>query len=354
MTRLAISFLFLVSALSAFAHDPGLSSVNLRLESGRISAVVTFNDRDISTVLGEDPQAVREGGAGIQDKLEALARRALRLETNGQNTAPATTSAKLDENRNVEFNYTYPRPSEVRSITIHSQLLPEMPFGHRQSFVALDVSGHELARSLLSGRETDATFIPDEAAAPPSHSFLDFFLLGVRHILTGYDHLLFLFGLLIVCRNLRQAGLLITCFTVAHSVTLALSTFGLVHLPSRWIESAIAASILYVGLENLMRGDGHLRGRWLLTFAFGLVHGMGFAGVLREMGVADGGWSTVAPLAGFNLGVEAGQLSVAAILLPLLLSLRKNPRYLRGAIPAASIVVAAAGGCWLVQRVFFS
>ncbi|MBA3651855.1 MAG: HupE/UreJ family protein [Chthoniobacterales bacterium] len=354
MTRLAISFLFLVSALSAFAHDPGLSSVNLRLESGRITAIVTFNDRDISTVLGENPQAVREGGAGIKGKLEALARRALRLETNGQNTAPATTSAKVDENKNAEFNYTYPGPSGVRSITIHSQLLPEMPFGHRQSFVALGVSGHELARHLLSGRETEATFVPDEAAAPPSHSFLDFFLLGVRHILTGYDHLLFLFGLLIVCRNLRQAALLITCFTIAHSVTLALSTFGLVHFPSRWIESAIAASILYVGLENVMRGDGHLRGRWLLTFAFGLVHGMGFAGVLREMGVADGGWFTVAPLAGFNLGVEAGQLSVAAILLPLLLSLRKNPRYLRVAIPAASIVVAAAGGCWLVQRVFFS
>ncbi|MEO8045012.1 MAG: HupE/UreJ family protein, partial [Spartobacteria bacterium] len=173
-------------------------------------------------------------------------------------------------------------------------------------------------------------------------------------ILTGYDHLLFLFGLLIVCRNLRQAALLITCFTIAHSLTLALSTFGLVQLPSRWIESAIAASILYVGLENLLRGEGHLRGRWLLTFTFGLVHGLGFAGVLREMGVADGGWTTVAPLAGFNLGVEAGQLCVAAILLPLLLRLRKNPQFLRVAIPVASVVVAAAGGCWLVQRAFFS
>ena len=354
MIRLAIGFLFLISALSALAHDPGLSSVNLHLESGKISAVVTFNDRDISTVLGEDPQAVRQGGTRIQSKLENLAGRAFSLELGGNQTEPASTSAKIDENKNVEFIYSYPWRTGVQSVTVHSRLLPEMPFGHRQSFVALGASGNELARVLLSGRETQATFVPDAAVASSSHSFLDFFLLGIRHILTGYDHLLFLFGLLIVCRNLRQAALLITCFTIAHSLTLALATFGLVQLPSRWIEAAIAASIVYVGLENLLRGDGKLRGRWLLTFAFGLIHGMGFAGVLREMGVADGGWSTVAPLAGFNLGVEVGQLCVAAILLPALLWLRKTPRLLRDAIPAASTVVAAAGGCWLVQRVFFS
>ncbi len=354
MTRLAIGLLFLLSALGAFAHDPGLSSVHLQLEPGNVSAVLTYNETDISAVIGEDPEAVRQGGSKIQSKLEALARRALSLEVGGLQTEPASTTAKLDQNKNVEFTYSYPRRPGVQPISVCSQLLPEMPFGHRQSLVALGASGNQLARVLLSGRETEATFVPDAAVAPSSDTFLDFFLLGIRHILTGYDHLLFLFGLLIVCRNLRQAALLITCFTLAHSLTLALSTFGLVQLPSRWIEAAIAASIVYVGLENLLRGDGKLRGRWLLTFAFGLIHGLGFAGVLREMGVADGGWSSVAPLAGFNLGVEAGQLCVAAILLPILLRLRKTPRLMRVAIPVASIVVAGAGGCWLVQRVFFS
>ncbi|MBA2435207.1 MAG: HupE/UreJ family protein [Verrucomicrobiota bacterium] len=355
MTRLAIGLLFLLSALGAFAHDPGLSSVHLQLEPGNLSTVLTYNESDISTVIAEDPEAVRQGGSKIQSKLDALARRALSLEVGGVQMEPASTAAKLDQNKNVEFTYSYPWTSGVQPITVRSQLVPEMPFGHRQSFVALGASGNELARGLFSSRETTATFVPDEAAGPPSsHTFLDFFLLGIQHILTGYDHLLFLFGLLIVCRNLRQAALLITCFTVAHSLTLALSTFGLVQLPSRWIEAAIAASIVYVGLENLLRGDGKLHGRWLLTFAFGLIHGMGFAGVLREMGVADGGLSSVAPLAGFNLGVEAGQLCIAAILLPILLWLRKTPRLMRVAIPVASIVVAAAGGCWLVQRVFFS
>lgn len=354
MMRLAIGFLYLVSALSALAHDPGLSSVHLQLEPGNVSAVLTYNESDVSSVIGEDPQAVRQGGAEIQSKLESLARRALSLEAGGLLMEPASTTTKLDQNQNVEFTYSYPWTSGVQPITLRSQLLPEMPFGHRQSFVALGASGQELARTLLSNRETAATFVPDEVTAPPTHSFLAFFLLGVEHIVTGYDHLLFLFGLLIVCRNLRQAALLITWFTLAHSLTLALSTFGLVELPSRWIEAVIAASIVYVGLENLWRGDGKLRGRGLLTFAFGLIHGMGFAGVLREMGVAEGGWSTVTPVAGFNLGVEAGQLCIAAILLPILLYLRKTPRFVRVVIPAASIVVAAAGGYWLAQRVFFS
>ena len=103
-----------------------------------------------------------------------------------------------------------------------------------------------------------------------TEGFLGFLLLGVRHILTGYDHLLFLFGLLVMCRTGRAAALLITCFTAAHSLTLALSTFGLVNLPSRFVEAAIAASILYVGLENIVRREKPISGRALLTFAFGL------------------------------------------------------------------------------------
>lgn len=353
MIRLLIGLLFLCCAGQALAHDPGLSSANLRLESEEISVVVTFNDRDISIVLGENPAVVRRGGPVIQGKLDALARRVLSFEFDGRQIQPKDISAQIDQNRNVQFNYIYDLMPGVHAIKVRSQLLPEMPFGHRQAFVAVNASGVEMARSLLSNREATTTVIADEMSAPPSHSLSDFFLLGVRHILTGYDHLLFLFGLLIVCRNLREATLLITCFTIAHSLTLALSTFGLVQLPNRWVESAIAASILYVGLENLARGGGRFRGRWLLTFTFGLVHGLGFAGALREMGVANGGWATAIPLAGFNSGVEAGQLCVAAVLLPLILHYRKQPRFLRIAVPACSVIVAAAGGCWLVQRAIF-
>ncbi|MEO7597450.1 MAG: HupE/UreJ family protein, partial [Opitutus sp.] len=148
--------------------------------------------------------------------------------------------------------------------------------------------------------------------------FWSFLRLGVTHIWTGYDHLLFLFGLLIVCRTLRTVVAIISCFTVAHSLTLALATFDLATLSPRWVEPAIAASIVFVGLENLWRRGAEPRGRMLVTFCFGLVHGFGFANVLRGLGVGSGGRGIALPLFTFNLGVELGQIAVASLVLPIM------------------------------------
>jgi hydrogenase/urease accessory protein HupE len=113
-------------------------------------------------------------------------------------------------------------------------------------------------------------------ASNKSHSFFAFLRLGVEHILTGYDHLLFLFALMVVCRDLRSIFMVITFFTVAHSITLALATLDIVRLPGRIVEPTIAATIAYVGIENLVHGDAP-KWRGLITFLFGLVHGLGFA-----------------------------------------------------------------------------
>jgi hypothetical protein len=183
--------------------------------------------------------------------------------------------------------------------------------------------------------------------------FFAFLRLGIEHILTGYDHLLFLAGLLLACSGFRQAALVITCFTVAHSVTLALAALNIVSIPSRIVEPCIAASIAYVRIENVLR-DGHVPWRGVLTFAFGLIHGLGFASVLREMGIGAGGSSIAVPLVSSNLGVEIGQLSVAAVILPLIFTLRKNPGFLRVGIPIGSLVIAIAGAFWFVQRTLWS
>ena len=135
---------------------------------------------------------------------------------------------------------------------------------------------------------------------------------------------------------------------MAHSLTLALATFDLVRIPPGVVEPLIAASILYVGLENLLRRDP--KHRSLLTFGFGLVHGLGFASVLRELGIGAGGGASVMPLLAFNLGVEAGQISVAALVLPLIW----RAHLLRGGSPrfatACSALVALAGAFWLWER----
>jgi hypothetical protein len=185
---------------------------------------------------------------------------------------------------------------------------------------------------------------------------------GIWHIWIGYDHIAFLTLLLLpsVLRNdsgrwqvasnpravIRELVLIVTAFTLAHSVTLGLAATGTVSLPTRPIEIAIALSIVIAGLLNLAPRISRLR--LPLAFAFGLVHGFGFANALAELGA--GGVPLVPMLAGFNLGVEVGQLAIVAVVLPLLLWLRRLPLYPRRLMPAASLLTAIAGAIWVMER----
>jgi hydrogenase/urease accessory protein HupE len=229
-----------------------------------------------------------------------------------------------------------------------------LPPGHRQFFSLENPNGEVLAERMLSATADTVTVQMDGAGTQPElakNSFVDFLVLGVKHIWTGYDHLLFLFGLLIVTRNFVSSLKIITCFTIAHSLTLAVATLSLVQISSRIVEPLIAASIVYVGVENLLRGDDP-KGRWLLTFAFGLIHGFGFASVLRELGVGANGSGITVPLVSFNLGVELGQIAVAALALPVIWKLRTNPVFIYRWVPACSFLVVLLGGYWFVQRVW--
>ncbi len=171
--------------------------------------------------------------------------------------------------------------------------------------------------------------------------------MGVEHILTGYDHLIFLFGLLIAMSQFRATLWVITCFTLAHSVTLALAAFDVVRVPKHIVEPLIAATIIYVGVENLLRLD-NATGRWRLALIFGLVHGLGFATDLKEKVAGMSGEKIVVPLVSFNLGVELGQMAVAALVLPLIWWLRSQPVLVRGLVPSCSTLVVwpAPGGSW--------
>ncbi len=207
----------------------------------------------------------------------------------------------------------------------------------------------------------------------PASSFLGFVREGVHHILIGYDHILFLLSLLLPAVWIRSAvtdprtGVtrtrwlpsnnlklaltnvlkVVTAFTVAHSITLALSVLNIVNPPSRWVESIIAASVVLAALNNIWPVISEAR--WKLTFVFGLVHGFGFASALKDAGLAKG--ALVGPLVGFNVGVEIGQLCIVAVVLPIAWSLRGTRTY-RGAFAAGSLAIAGVAGLWLVQRAF--
>ena len=348
----------LISALTAHAHDPGLSSASITLGDRRIDLLFGFAQRDVESLLGtfggQTEIQSEEGFGAIRSQLESLAARETSLHLDDALAVPDRTVARRKDRQNIEILLSFSRTNGSR-LSFVSGLIERMPFAHREFVSVKTDDGVTLGETILS-RNANSFQVglptPGSGAASPNGnpSFFAFLMLGVEHILTGYDHLLFLFGLLIVCRDARSILTVISCFTIAHSITLALATLGVVRLPASVVEPLIAATIVYVSFENLMRGDA-AKWRWLITFSFGLVHGLGFADALREFGIGSGRFGIILPLVGFNLGVEIGQLSVAAVVLPIFWQIGKNPGLMRQWASVCSAAVTVAGSYWLLERI---
>jgi hydrogenase/urease accessory protein HupE len=200
----------------------------------------------------------------------------------------------------------------------------------------------------LAREELGSSSPAPQAADPhPWALFPRFVGEGIRHIFTGYDHVLFIVTLILAIGTWRRLAVVVTSFTAAHSVTLLFATLGWVTIPSRIVEPLIAASVLYVAVETALRSE--VRARALIAFGFGLIHGFGLSSVLRDLGLSRG---ELAPaLLGFNVGVEVGQLLIVTPLFALILSLRKHESgYSRlRSILAASVAVVAV--FWIFVRV---
>jgi hydrogenase/urease accessory protein HupE len=343
---------FLARPAQAGAHDPGLSAVELRVEPGALFAHLTFARQDIETLIRIDVNADgRITPAELdasREPLQALARRALDIRFGTHVIEPADLEIELDESAAVHFRLSFTTPPGAR-LQIRSTLLPALARGHRQYLSAQNAAGKQLAETILEASHARMDIQAAEVAGGHGRdTFQNFLGLGVEHILTGYDHLAFLLAVLLVGGGFGTIARIITSFTLAHSITLALATFNVVRIPPAVVEPLIAGSIVYVGLENLL--NRRPRRRWLLTFAFGLVHGLGFASVLNDLGVGTGSADPAVPLVSFNLGVEAGQFGIAVLLLPLIWKLRQKPALATRLLPACSVVVATGGAYWLVQR----
>jgi len=362
----------------ARAHDPGISTVQGQVLPGAIELVAGFAPADAQQFV---PPEARQAGrmtpaefVAVHPLLEAMAPQMWEVRAGATALVPRATRVQLLPGDNVSFTVVFPRPAAgTEKITLRATQLGALPPGHRQFVIIADAQGMTVAKKLLSakdgaievplneggrvgpsapsaaGGQTGASGAPrpvDDGAS----TFWGFVRLGVEHIWTGYDHLLFLFALLVVCRSFKSIVAIITCFTLAHSTTLALATLNVVNLPSRFTEPAIAATIVFVGLENLINRGAEPPGRWALTFAFGLIHGFGFASVLRELGVGEGGTGIAMPLFTFNAGVEIGQIAIASVVLPVVWRLRKNEKFVTRGVPALSAIVAAAGLYWVLER----
>ncbi len=240
----------------------------------------------------------------------------------------------------VRLVYRWPRPVQTLAVR-YDLFLPGVP------------TASCLATIVVDGRVRNLVFTPEHREVSIARggsitgAAAGFVLLGIRHILTGYDHVLFLLSLLMLGGGLRALVKIVTAFTVAHSVTLSLAVLNIVALPARWVESAIAASIVYVAAENFWRGQHALRNRWLVTFGFGLVHGLGFASILKAFSLER--TSLAVSLASFNIGVEIGQIAIVLMAFLGLRLLRAWPKeeLLRLWVSAGA---AATGLVWFVQR----
>src|ERR1700730_839747 len=361
------SFILLLSLLvaPAHAHKPSDSYLALSVQGEHVSGQWDIALRDLDFAIGLDADG---NGEIIWGEVKAkhreiaafaLARLAIAA---GDLGCPATVTEHLIDNHS-DGAYAGLRgaadcPAVPQILTVKYTLLFDLDPQHRG-----------LLRLEEQGRTHTAVFSPDHdtwrlegQSVVLGDQFIEYFRTGVWHIWTGFDHMLFLCALLLpavlhyrhgrwqAVASFREAFLevvkIVTAFTVAHSITLSLAVLGIITLPSRLIESTIAASVVVAALNNLYPLiDKRL---WIVAFAFGLVHGLGFANVLTDLALPKP--ALAVSLVSFNLGVEAGQLAIVATFLPLAYLSRRSWLYPRFVLGVGSLSIAAVASVWLVER----
>ena len=363
MARLLLLFALLCGAvLPAQAHKPSDSYLSLNVQGDSITGQWDIALRDLDFAIGLD----QDGDGKLtwdEIRLRHAAIAAYALERLG--LASDKGSCRIDTDEQMIDDHTDGAYSVLRFHVACPVPVTSLIINYRL-FADLDPQHKGLLRLTRDGETSTAIFDPAHArqtlslTAPDRlQQFADYVKDGVWHIWIGYDHILFLLSLLLPAvllaapsDNLRGAFVdvlkVVTAFTLAHSLTLTLASLSLVSLPSRFVEAAIAASVILAAVNNiypLFRGR-----RPVAAFVFGLIHGFGFASVLIDLGLPKG--SLLASLLGFNLGVEIGQLCIVAAFLPLAFALRETWFYRRLLLTSGSAMIALVAVVWFVERAF--
>ncbi len=351
---------------AAQAHKPSDSYLTLTVQDGQLRGQWDIALRDLDLAVGLDADGdgrITWGELRAQHgAIAAYATARLQVQADGRPCTLAVGTQQVDEHTDGAYSVL---PLQLacavaapQGLSLRYTLLADLDPQHR-GLLNLTVEGASRA-AILGPHAPLQTFTL--ASISRWQAFAAYVQEGVWHIWIGFDHILFLLSLLLPAVGLwagrrwqpvhrfGQAVVevlkVVTAFTLAHSITLSLAVLGLVSLPSRVVESSIAASVVLAALNNVWPVF-HGR-RWMVAFAFGLLHGFGFASVLKDLGLPQGALAVA--LAGFNVGVELGQLAIVAAFLPLAYALRRSWFYRRAVLVGGSLLIAVLAGVWLAER----
>ncbi len=362
LNTLLFTILLLPLSLTAWAHKPSDSYLSLDLTESTLTGQWDIALRDLEYALGIDSDGdglitwgeLRTWHTAIADY--ALAR--LQVQAGTAPCVIQSTQQLLEQHSDGAYT--------VLRLALDCPTTGPLSLDYRL-FFDLDPSHRGLLRMTHSSGVQTAVLSPEQPRvqlAPRSgwQPFVEYWREGIWHIWIGFDHILFLLTLLLPAVLWRKEGCwhqveslrpalcdmlaIITAFTVAHSITLSLAVLNWVALPSRWVESAIAATVVLAALNNLYPLVQSRR--WLLAFGLGLVHGFGFASVLVDLGLS--GNTLALALIGFNLGVESGQLAIISGFIPLAFILRGSWFYRQALLPLGSVAMAMIALVWLLER----
>ncbi|WP_169053552.1 HupE/UreJ family protein [Alteraurantiacibacter aquimixticola] len=349
---LAMLAVLILLTFPANAHPAPFSYLDLQLEEEGIEGTVTVHVIDLAHELQLDEPAILldEGVLEAQhSKISQLLQQRFRIGEAGELPDPVWRDITVvPDDDAVRLNFTIPS-APPSALEVEAQLFTYDPI--HQTFV-----------NVWEGGEIRQQWILGVGAGPRTHfagttagvfAVLGTFIpSGIHHIAIGPDHILFIIGLILLGGSWQRLAIIVTSFTIGHSVTLSLAALDIVMVPAHVIEPLIALSIVVVGADNLMRGEGK-DFRAVIAFVFGLIHGFGFAYVLKEFGLPDAqlAWSLFA----FNFGVEIGQLLIVLVVtFALHLVRQRSEKLARRIATIGSLAVIAAGAYWFIDRVFLS
>ena len=349
LRRVWLGGLLLAAATSVWAHSGGSTGyASITISRSTVRYSLTLPIPTLPPELAEAVRLAQTGSPLNREKLLDVVRTNIVLSAKGTRCEPGPGQVlpPVHDATSVTIVVDFACGSVVRELVVQDNIFDVLGADHHTLAKVEAPSGTQQFAFAPDTRQARFVFGDDGDAA---HSTRSFFLMGVQHILSGYDHLLFLVGLLLPGGGVLSLAKIITAFTIAHSVTLSLAVLQVVTLPDRLIEAVIALSIAFVAAENLFL-DPAVSRRWLVSFCFGLVHGFGFSSALRALNLPAHG--LLVSLFGFNAGVEIGQGLVVAVALPVLVLVRKT-RWERRMVWSSSLAILLVGVVLFVERAFF-